>query len=112
MLFTVSTGRGLGTSARDRADFESRADAAQAGARETPLLIGSAAAYTNLDEALETRAHVAVWASTVLRTIDSESALALRDQGGSYRLASIRLYRRSFEREIAALAAMSAFVDP
>jgi hypothetical protein len=110
MLFTVSTGRGLG--ARQRAYFESSADAAQAGARKTPLFIGSAAGYTNLDEALETRAHVAVWASTVLCTIDPESALALRDQGGGNRLASIRLYRRSFEREIAALAAMNAFVDP
>jgi hypothetical protein len=67
---------------------------------------------TNLYYAFEARTHVAIRAAASLRAVDAEAALAFGHQGGSDRLASIRLHRRSFEQEIATLAAMRALCNP
>jgi hypothetical protein len=67
---------------------------------------------TDLYHTLEAGTHVAVRSAALPQTVDTEPALAVRDQAGGYRLPSIRLHSRSFEREIAALAAMSTLGNP
>jgi hypothetical protein len=111
-LFRAITARGRRTGGTsNRAHFKSVADTSKTGACQSPLALitrGDIESSTNLHDTLEASTHVAVWAATLLQTVDAESALALRDQGGGNRLTLVRLHLCAVEQKNAALAAQSA----